>query len=63
MEYINAKEIPSEKLNYKELKAMITWIDRGDRFCDDYIASCIKDGLVLKLILRLKELYEKENIH
>ena len=60
VEYIKVKKIPPENLNFRELRAMITWIDRGEHFCDGHIASCIKDGLLLKVMLRLKELYKKE---
>jgi len=60
VEYIEAKTIPPEKLNFRELRAMITWIDRGEHFCDGHIASCIQSGFVLKLMLRLKELYKEE---
>jgi len=60
VKYIESNAIPPENLNFRELRAMITWLDRGEHFCDGHIASCIDSGLVLKLMIRLKQLYEED---
>ena len=42
---------------FEEVKAMLTYINRGERFGDGYIASKIEDGTLLELLKRLKLLY------
>ena len=45
-----------EQMTFDELRAAFTKIQRGERFCDGYIAGCISDGTVLRLLKRLKEI-------
>ena len=42
---------------FEEVKAILTYINRGERFGDGYIASKIEDGTLLELLKRLKLLY------
>lgn len=44
-----------EEMNKKEIATMLTFITRGERFCDGHIASYVESGDLLKLMLRLKE--------
>ena len=45
-----------DELTYNEVGTMLTAIIRGDRFCSGLIYSKVKDGTILKLLERLKEL-------
>lgn len=51
---IHGKDI--DELTYKEIGTMLTAIIREDRFCSGLIYSKFKDGTILKLLERLKEL-------
>ena len=51
---IHGKDI--DELTYKEIGTMLTAIIRGDRLCSGLIYSKVKDGTILKLLERLKEL-------
>ena len=51
---IHGKDI--DELTYKEIGTMLTAIIRGDRFCSGLIYSKVKDGTILKLLERVKEL-------
>lgn len=51
---IHGKDI--DELTYKEIGTMLTAIIRGDRFCSGLIYSKVKDGTLLKLLERVKEL-------
>lgn len=53
-EKIRDKEI--SKMNRKEIATMLTFIQRGERFCDGHIASYVESGDLLELMLRLKEI-------
>lgn len=47
---------PIGEMNKKEIATMLTFISRGERFCDGHIASFVESGDLLKLMIRLKEL-------
>lgn len=47
---------PIEEMNRREIATMLTFIVRGERFCDGHIASYIESGELLRLMLRLREL-------
>lgn len=59
-EYMENEKLIHEKdideLTYKEIGTMLTAIIRGDRFCSGLIYSKVKDGTILKLLERVKEL-------
>ena len=48
---------PSE-LNLRQIKGYLTYIWRGERFCDGHIAEYMENGVLLKLFLRLDDLYQ-----
>lgn len=50
--------IPSE-MTARQIKTMLTWIERGERFCDGNIAGEVDSGRLLKLLLRLDDLLTK----
>lgn len=41
-------------LSEKELLVYLTWIIRGDRFCDGLLLDCCKDGTVYQILKGLK---------
>ncbi|MCQ2518259.1 MAG: DUF6508 domain-containing protein [Lachnospiraceae bacterium] len=55
----NHRKIENKSINdmsKKEIATMLTFISRGERFCDGHIAGFVESGDLLKLMLRLKEL-------
>ncbi len=40
----------------QEIKSMLTWCVRGERFCDGHWNSIIEDGLIRNVLLRLQNL-------
>lgn len=62
-EYMKNEKLIQEKdinnLTYKEIGTMLTAIIRGDRFCSGLIYSKVKDGTLLKLLERLKDVKSK----
>lgn len=40
----------------QELKTMLTWCVRGERFCDGHWGAVIEDGCVRNVLQRLREL-------
>ena len=46
-------------MNARQIRTMFTMMVRGDRFCDGYFSGFIKDGFVLKCLLRLDDLCNK----
>lgn len=57
-EKIGDKEI--SQMNRKEIATMLTFIQRGERFCDGHIACYVEDGTLLKLMERLREIEGKQ---
>ena len=39
-----------------QIRTMMTYIDRGERFCDGSIAAEVENGRLLKMLLRLDDL-------
>lgn len=56
-EKIQDKEI--SKMSRSEIATMLTFIQRGERFCDGHIASFVESGTLLELVIRLRELETK----
>lgn len=63
-EYMENEKLIREKdinnLTYKEIGTILTAIIRGDRFCSGLIYSKVKDGTLLRLLERLKDIKSKE---
>ncbi len=53
--FLEEKKSVSE-LSRRELGAVLSFIQRGERFCDGHIASYVENGVLLALMLRLAEL-------
>ena len=53
-EKISNKHI--EEMDKKEIETMLTFIVRGERFCDGHIAGFVESGDLLKLMLRLRDI-------
>lgn len=47
---------PISEMNRKEIATMLTFISRGERFCDGHIMSYVESGTLLQLMQRLKEI-------
>ncbi len=45
-------------LNIDELRTVITHYVRGERFCDGLLAGALEDGTLLKVLERIKEVYD-----
>ena len=62
-EYMENEKLIQEKdinnLTYKEIGTILTAIIRGDRFCSGLIYSKVKDGTLLRLLERLKDIKSK----
>lgn len=62
-EYMENEKLIQEKdinnLTYKEIGTMLTAIIRGDRFCSGLIYSKVKDGTLLRLLERFKDIKSK----
>jgi len=51
-----ASEKPVEEMSLNDLKAMYTFISRGERFCDGHIKAYVEDGTLLRLAERQREM-------
>ena len=49
-----------DSVGWYELRTIFTAFQRGERFCDGYIASLVKDKLILKALVRLQQLIEAQ---
>lgn len=49
-------------MNLDDLRAMYTFIERGERFCDGCIAEYVENGTLLELTKRESILLENTNI-
>lgn len=54
--YEKLERKPIEEMNCKEIATVLTFIVRGERFCDGHIAGYVESGDLLRLMLRLREL-------
>lgn len=50
---------PIEEMNIKEIATVLTFITRGERFCDGHIAGYVESGELLRLMLRLRDLEQE----
>ena len=41
-----------------ELKRVMTWMSRGERFCLEHHGACVDSGLAVAVLRRLQELKE-----
>lgn len=53
IQQIESENIPIEKLTFLQVQAMLTYIQRTERFCDGIIAKFISDMTLLRLVERL----------
>lgn len=51
----SVKEVSDRLIAYFEIATM-TFLCRGERFCDAFILGYVENGDLLKLLLRLREL-------
>ena len=57
-EKIDEKKVEPEEMSPEEIRTMLTWFARGERFCDGFLAGEVNDGTVLRVLRRLDELTE-----
>lgn len=50
--------IPASEMNARQIKAVLTALQRGERFCDGFIAKHIENRYLLKTLLRLEDLIQ-----
>lgn len=61
----NQKKIADKKIsemNKNEIGTMLTFITRGERFCDGHIIGFVESGQLLELMKRLKEIEENRGL-
>lgn len=46
-------------MNARQIRTYMTWIMRGEHFCDGFLARYIENGTILKLLLRLDDLIQE----
>ena len=49
-------KLEPEEMDLLEAEAMLTYIIRGERFCDGHIAQFIRNGMLLRVLRRLEVL-------
>jgi hypothetical protein len=47
--------------SFKQVRAVLTWCCRGERFCDGHWGACLKSGLVQAALRRLAALRPARN--
>ena len=52
----NCAGVPPEKMSAGQIRTMLTFISRGERLCDGHIDKFVRNGTLLKLLMRLREL-------
>ena len=52
----NLQDADIDSLNDEAVLALLTWVIRGERFCDGLILGNLKEGRIQHLLRRLKEL-------
>ena len=58
MEDIKDKDISTMSL--EEIRTFLTHIARGERFCDGLLAGYVENGLLVKALERILELYDSQ---
>lgn len=57
--YKNLEGVDISNYTLKNIKTHLTYIERGERFCDGFIAGNIQNGTLQKLIERYLEILEE----
>ena len=60
--YEKLKGKPISEMKRKEIGTMLTFIARGERFCDGHIMGFVESGQLLELMKRLKEIEENRGL-
>lgn len=59
-DYVNrvdeVRELSIPEMSQSQLSTFLTWVQRGERFCDGFIADFVKEGKVLQALRRAIEL-------
>ena len=50
------KGILPTDMNVRQIRTMLTFIERGERFCDGHVQRYLENNILLKLLLRLDDL-------
>ncbi|WP_237462521.1 DUF6508 domain-containing protein [Leucobacter chromiireducens] len=50
------RELSIPEMSQSQLSTFLTWVQRGERFCDGFIAEFVKEGSVLQALRRASEL-------
>jgi|GEM_PF-3352049 len=50
------RELSIPEMSQSQLSTFLTWVQRGERFCDGFIADSVKEGKVLQALRRAAEL-------
>ncbi|GAB2566384.1 DUF6508 domain-containing protein [Leucobacter ruminantium] len=50
------RELSVPEMTQSQLSTFLTWVQRGERFCDGFIDGFVKDGRVLQALRRAAEL-------
>ena len=64
--YEQCKTVLPSEMNVQQIRTMLTYMSRGERFCDGFISRYLGNKTLLKLLLRLDDLliryYEKHDL-
>jgi hypothetical protein len=59
-DYVNrvdeVRDVDVARMSRSQLSTFFTWVQRGERFCDGFIADFVKEGKVLQALRRAIEL-------
>lgn len=50
------RELSIPEMSQSQLSTFLTWVQRGERFCDGFIAEFVEEGSVLQALQRAVEL-------
>ena len=50
------KSVLPTEMNVHQIRTMLTFIERGERFCDGHVQRYLENNILLKLLLRLDDL-------
>lgn len=56
MDKIRMQKLRISELSLSQIRTYLTYLQRGERFCDGTIAEAVDDGRLLKLLLRIHDL-------
>lgn len=60
MDKIRMQKLHISELSLSQIQTYLTYLERGERFCDGVIAEAVEDGRLLKLLLRLQDLVDPD---